>query len=62
MVLLYLLSIYKNRPNFPHGDNEHCYIAFDDMCHLRRLVESKRTLHNTLEKLLEQVRDCCHKV
>jgi hypothetical protein len=56
MVLYYLLSLFKNRPNFLHGDNKYAYIAFDDMCHLRRLIESKVQLHPKLTMLLEQVR------
>lgn len=55
MVLYYLLSLFKNRANFLHGDNTYAYIAFDDMCHLRRMIESKQALHPRLGEFLEQV-------
>jgi hypothetical protein len=59
MVLYYLLSLFKNRKGFLHGDNTHAYIAFDDMCHLRRLIESKVELHQSLRKFLDQVGRLC---
>lgn len=58
MVLYYLLSLFRHRPNFLHGDNNYAYIAFDDMCHLRRLIESKVHLHPKLATFLEQVSLC----
>jgi hypothetical protein len=56
MVLYYLLSLFKNRPNFLPGDNKSAYIAVDDMCPLRRFIESKVQLHPKLTMLMEQVR------
>jgi len=56
MVLYYMLSLFKNREDFLHGDNKEAYISFDDMCHLRRLIESKQTLHPSLGVFLQQVR------
>ena len=55
MVLYYLLSLFKNRANFLHGNNKLAYFAFDDMCHLWRFIESKVDLHPSLALLLEQV-------
>jgi hypothetical protein len=56
MVVYFLLSLFKNRPNFLHDDNKYAYIAFDRMCHVRRLIKSKVQLHPKLTMFLEQVR------
>jgi hypothetical protein len=56
MVLLYLLALYDSRPDFLHAGNSYAYVAFDDMCHLWRLIESREAQHPRLPQLLQQVR------
>lgn len=46
---------FQNRGGFTHAGNTDAYIAFDDMCYSRRLIESKQHLHKTLQVLLQLV-------
>jgi hypothetical protein len=57
MVLLYLLTLFKDRSSFTHNEGK-TYMAFDDMCHMRRLIEARVDQHPRLNDFLAQVCVC----
>lgn len=54
-VLEYLLKLHEAQPDFLHAGCDYTYHAFDDMCHLTRMIESRQEQHPRLALWLEQV-------